>query len=130
MQSLEQQWERIRVQTSWKLECCHKPASSEVRPANDNNPGVSTFFFSSEVADKHSMWGEHPGKHLDIMYFYARSLCPKIDELRVLCDMEKPDIVCMHVTKSMTRNAPFLGTTVTGVTGTDMVVCKGYVEFS
>jgi len=43
LQSLEQQWERIRVQTSWKLERCHKPASSEVPPANDNNPGVSSF---------------------------------------------------------------------------------------
>jgi len=105
MQSLEQQWERIRIQTSWKLECCHKPASSEVPPANDNNPGVSSFF-SSEVADERSMWGEHPGKHLHIMYFNARRLCPKIDELRVLCDLEKLEIVCITETWLCNKMVP------------------------
>ena len=33
-----------------------------------------------------------------ILYFNARSLYPKEDELRALCDMEKPDIVSITET--------------------------------
>ena len=36
--------------------------------------------------------------HLCILYFNTRSLYPKVDELCVLCDLEKPDIVCITET--------------------------------
>ena len=32
---------------------------------------------------------------LNVLYFNARSLSPKLDELRVLCDFNKPEIVCI-----------------------------------
>ena len=35
------------------------------------------------------------GKQLQVLYFNARSLTPKLDELCVLCDLRKPDIVCI-----------------------------------
>ena len=36
--------------------------------------------------------------NLCILYFNARSLYPKLDELRVLCDSEKQDTVCITET--------------------------------
>ena len=33
--------------------------------------------------------------NLNILYFNARSLLPKIDELRVICETTKPDVVCI-----------------------------------
>ena len=33
-----------------------------------------------------------------MLYFNARSLYPKFDELCAQCDMEKPDIVCLTET--------------------------------
>ena len=35
---------------------------------------------------------------LCIKYFNARSLYPKLDELRAVCEMEKPDMVCITET--------------------------------
>ena len=32
---------------------------------------------------------------LNILYFNARSLLPKIDELRLICAFKEPDIVCI-----------------------------------
>lgn len=40
-------------------------------------------------------WGS---KNLHILYFNARSLYPKIDELCAHCDIEKPDVVCLTET--------------------------------
>ena len=40
-------------------------------------------------------------KQLQVLYFNARSLTPKLNELRVLCDLRKPDIVC--ITESWLR---------------------------
>ena len=34
-------------------------------------------------------------KQLQVLYFNARSLTPKLDELCVLCDLRKPNIVCI-----------------------------------
>ena len=36
--------------------------------------------------------------YLSILYFNARSLDPKFDELCALCDMEKPDVLCITET--------------------------------
>ena len=47
------------------------------------------------------MRGVCPDKHLRILYFNARSLYHKLDELRALCDMEKPDIVSITETWCM-----------------------------
>ena len=35
----------------------------------------------------------NPCNHLNILYYNARSLLPKMDELRVLLDMQQPHIV-------------------------------------
>ena len=37
-------------------------------------------------------------KNLRILYFNARSLYPKLDELSAQCDIEKPDVVCLTET--------------------------------
>ena len=55
------------------------------------------FFFVPKLAEKHAMRGVRPDKHLHILY-YARSLCPKLDELHALCDIEKPEVVCITET--------------------------------
>ena len=69
------------------------------------------------------MRGVCPDKHLRILYFNARSLYPKLDELRALCDMEKPDILSITETWLYENlNPTLLGTSVLGVTGIDMVV--------
>ena len=44
------------------------------------------------------MRGDRLDKQLHIIYFNARSLSPKIDELRIVCELEKPDIVCITET--------------------------------
>jgi len=49
----------------------------------------------------HSVQGGCPDthcKHLSILYFNARSLYPKLDELRVLCTLQTPDIICIAET--------------------------------
>lgn len=33
--------------------------------------------------------------HISLLYFNARSILPKIDYLRVICNMYKPDCVCI-----------------------------------
>ena len=72
------------------------------------------------------MRGVCPDKHLRILYFNARSLYPKLDELRALCDMEKPDIVSITETwlyEDICESESYIiGTSVLGVTGIDMVV--------
>ena len=47
---------------------------------------------------KYPMRGDRLDKQLHIIYFNARSLSPKIDELRIVCELEKPDIVCITET--------------------------------
>ena len=37
-------------------------------------------------------------ERLSILYFNARSLYPKLDELRVLCTLQTPDIICIAET--------------------------------
>ena len=44
------------------------------------------------------MEGESSKTDLCILHYNARSLYPKIDELRVYCALEKPDIVCISET--------------------------------
>ncbi len=39
-----------------------------------------------------------PNKELSILYFNARSLIPKFDELYVLAESQKPDIICVTET--------------------------------
>ena len=34
-------------------------------------------------------------EHVNIMYYNVRSLLPKLDELRIVCETEKPGIVCI-----------------------------------
>ena len=36
-----------------------------------------------------------PREHVNIMYYNVRSLLPKLDELRIVCETEKPGIVCI-----------------------------------
>ena len=50
--------------------------------------GAATFL-------KYHVKGESSKTDLCIIHFNARSLHPKIDELRVYCAIEKPDIVCI-----------------------------------
>ena len=68
------------------------PSNEETSPHN-----VSSFFVP-KLAEKHAVRGVHPDKHLHILYFNARSLCPKLDKLRALCDIEKPEVVCITET--------------------------------
>ena len=44
------------------------------------------------------MWKISVQKNLRILYFNARSLYPKLDELSAQCDIEKPDVVCLTET--------------------------------
>lgn len=44
------------------------------------------------------MQGVCPDKHLRILYFNARSLCRRLDELHALCEMERPEVVCITET--------------------------------
>ena len=45
------------------------------------------------------MWGACPrSSYLCIVHYNARSLYPKFDELRAICDMEKPNVVCITKT--------------------------------
>ena len=48
--------------------------------------------------EKQPMRGDRLDKQLHITYFNARSLSPKIDELRIVCELEKPLIVCITET--------------------------------
>ena len=34
-------------------------------------------------------------QYLSILYFNARSIIPKCDELRIICEAHKPDVVCI-----------------------------------
>ena len=43
----------------------------------------------------HPVEGESSQKDFNVIYFNARSLLPKLDELRTLVEMEKPSIVCV-----------------------------------
>ena len=63
------------------------------------------------------MWGVRPDKHLHILYFNVRSLCPKLDELHALCDIEKPEVVCI----TETWLCDDIGESEVSI-GTDMVV--------
>ena len=55
-----------------------------------------------ELTEKHAVRGDRPDKHkhkqLRILYFNARSLYPKLDELHALCDIERPEVVCITET--------------------------------
>ena len=70
------------MQTSWKLERCHKPKDSH----------------SSLLSNEHHMQGDRldkqKQKQLHVIHYNTRSLCPKLDELRACCVLDKPDIVC------------------------------------
>ena len=44
------------------------------------------------------MWQLRLADQLQILYFNARSLVPKLDYLRVLCAAQLPDIVCITET--------------------------------
>ena len=46
----------------------------------------------------HSHVENQCSKNLRILYFNARSLYPKLDELSAQCDIEKPDVVCLTET--------------------------------
>ena len=47
LQQLEQEWELVQTQTSWKLERCHKPATEQTSTVN-GHPDVSSSFFLSQ----------------------------------------------------------------------------------
>ena len=70
------------MQTSWKLERCHKAVTQE-------SGEKDTSLFRPRLNKKHPMRGDRLDKHLHIIYFNARSLSPKIDELRIVCELEK-----------------------------------------
>ena len=57
---------------------------------NKNVKNVSSKL-STSVIDKVSI--SHECKHLNIFYLNARSLCNKIDELKILAEQHKPDII-------------------------------------
>ena len=38
---------------------------------------------------------KHFNSQLNIVYYNARSLLPKIDELRVITETESPDVICI-----------------------------------
>ena len=40
----------------------------------------------------------NPDKHLKIFYYNARSLIPKFDELKIVSEIESPDIFCIEET--------------------------------
>lgn len=84
-----------------KLERCLIPVQSNGEQASDDISSLP-----KKVTEKHFVWGDRPDKHvttecsnyLHILYFNARSLYPKLDELYAQCDMEKPDVVCLTET--------------------------------
>ena len=60
----------------------------------------------------------------DILYFNVRSLLPKLDDLRIICSLHSPDIVC--ITESWLDGSMlkflFRATLLTALIVTDMVV--------
>ena len=57
--------------------------------------------------------------NLNILYFNARSIYPKLDELCALCVVERPDIICITESWLHEEILPlFQVMNVLGVTGT------------
>ena len=133
LQQLESEWQKVELQTSWKLELCYRylesdeqtPLSGEQCPLSegeseapplDQAPTVLSQpqEIQSQLAEgisarrvgspNHSMEGvsSHSSNfqsksksNSKIMYFNARNLSPKLDELLFLTDSHCPDVICI-----------------------------------
>jgi len=69
LQVLEREWEAVHTQTSWKLECCHKPATEQI-PTDTKKPEVSTFLPMHNVNGKHFMQGARPDHNNSKLFTY------------------------------------------------------------
>ena len=94
LQKLESEWEKVSLQTSWKLEPCHAPANFLEAPPLVTPDLDFDFPPSVEGENSHSA-NTHRPCPFSILYYNARSLLPKMDELRLVCLSEQPDIVCI-----------------------------------
>ena len=61
--------------------------STELGKSSDN------VISCSKPSSVHSV--NHVDRGVSILYYNARSLLPKLDELNVVCEATKPDIVCI-----------------------------------
>ena len=58
--------------------------------------GCSDFFRTTSVTDSFNVQGvSSQSGELSVIYYNARSLIPKIDELRAIAEAKHPDIICI-----------------------------------
>jgi len=134
LQQLESEWQKVELQTSWKLEPCYRylesdtyertPSSGEQCPEGESEAALLDPAPSSRCSEptygdteaaggisarrvgspNHSVEGvsshscnfqSKSNSNLKILYFNARSLLPKFDELLLLTDFHRPDVICI-----------------------------------
>ena len=116
LQQLESEWEKVQVQTNWKLEACLvNPLFRESELSlSVNVEGVSSQLpHHLEGSSSHSETDNYNYSHrqghnychshsrnytynsLSVLFFNARSILPKFDGLCSEVEIHKPDIICL-----------------------------------
>ena len=113
--SLESTWEQLALQTSWKLANCYMPqfdnqlevtenhtagndaSQLPLDTATDTDKDVLRTTEGNSLQNNNDTFLSQPpgGGKLNILYYNARSIIPKLDELRVIASLQNPDIIAI-----------------------------------
>ena len=122
LKGLEEKWRPIALQTSWMIEPVLRfsddlnatslnreapPTEFEARTSSDIHPSAtSDVFFRGQVSESLPMEGvnsHHTNSSLShlhnstlfLMYINARSVFCKLDNLKLVCAIHQPDVICI-----------------------------------